>query len=140
MTCGSEMSRQYTISELAKSVGVPTSTLRYYERVGLLVPEGRSGGNYRLYSDASLHRLRFIRAAQAIGFTLDDVRTLLGSQDGRTAACSAVQTLILERLSAIEQQLKDLQAVQRVLTTALKKCRETARDECCHVIESLNQA
>lgn len=131
------MSRQYTISELAKAVSVPTTTLRYYERVGLLTPEGRTGGNYRLYSDASLQRLRFIRAAQATGFTLGDVRILLGSQEGHTASCGEVQRLIEERLSGIEQQLKDLRTVQRVLKAALRKCRDTERDGCCHVIESL---
>lgn len=134
------MSGPYTISELAKAVGVPTTTLRYYERVGLLAPEGRTAGNYRLYSDASLQRLRFIRAAQATGFTLDDVRALLGSQEGRTASCRKVQGLIEERLSGIEQQLKDLRAVRRVLKSALQKCRDTEQDGCCRVVESLNEA
>ena len=134
------MSRQYTISELAKSVGVPSSTLRYYERVGLLAPEGRTEGNYRLYADASLQRLRFIRAAQATGFTLDDVRTLLGSQEGSTASCGEVQKLVEERLSGIERQLKDLRAVQRVLTAALQKCHTSEQDGCCHVVEALNDA
>jgi DNA-binding transcriptional MerR regulator len=68
------MGRQYTITQLAQAANVPTTTLRYYERAGLVLPEGRSQGNYRLYSDESLRRLRFIRAAQAVGFTLDDVR------------------------------------------------------------------
>ena len=57
------MSQQYTISRLAKAVGVPTTTLRYYERVGLLEPEDRTEGNYRLYTDESLSRIKFIRAA-----------------------------------------------------------------------------
>jgi len=65
---------QYTIGALARAAEVPTTTVRYYERTGLLPPEGRSGGNYRSYSVRSLERLRFIRAAQANGFTLDDVK------------------------------------------------------------------
>ena len=134
------MSGQYTISQLAQAVGVPTTTLRYYERAGLLAPEGRSGGNYRLYSDESLQRLRFIRAAQAIGFTLDDVKTLLGSQQGCTPPCSEVQNLIEDRLSEIEERLKDLRQVQRVLKNALQKCRTTEQDGCCHVVESLRDS
>ena len=66
----------YTIGQLAKEANVPTSTVRYYERVGHLQPDGRSSGNYRVYSPAALKRLRFIRAAQATGFTLDDITTL----------------------------------------------------------------
>lgn len=134
------MAKQYTISELAKAVGVPTTTLRYYERVELLTPEGRTEGNYRLYSDSSLQRLRFIRAAQATGFTLDDVRTLLASQESSAAPCGEVQRLLEERLSGIERQLKDLRAVERVLKAALQKCRTTEQDGCCHTVEALNEA
>ena len=133
------MGRQYTISELAKAVDVPTTTLRYYERAGLLAPQGRSEGNYRLYTDASLQRLRFIRAAQAIGFTLDDVKTLLGNNEGRMAPCREVQTLIHERLLGIKQQLDHLRSVQRVLNASLEKCRTSERKGCCHVVESLKE-
>ena len=66
-----------TIGEIAGSVGVATSTLRYYEREGLLKPSGRSGAGYRLYDPASVERLRFIRTAQAVGFALDDIKALL---------------------------------------------------------------
>lgn len=131
------MSKQYTISQLAQSVGVPTTTLRYYERIGLLEPEDRSQGNYRLYSDESLRRLKFIRAAQAIGFTLEDVKTLLDCGDETKPTCEAVQTLIEERLAEIEHRLKDLRHVQRVLKTALAKCQESERDGQCYVIETL---
>lgn len=61
-----------SIGQLAKAAGVPTSALRYYERIGLLEPDGRTGGNYRYYSDDALRRLRFIRAAHATGFRLDE--------------------------------------------------------------------
>ena len=77
--------RPLTIGELARTMQIAASTIRYYERIGLLVPDERSGGNYRLYSEASLRRLRFIRSAQSIGFTLDDVQSLLGTRErGRT--------------------------------------------------------
>ena len=61
------MNDQYTIGELAKAAEVPSSTVRYYERARLLEPQGRTGGNYRYYTQESVHRLRFIRAAQAGG-------------------------------------------------------------------------
>ena len=131
------MKREYTISQLARSVGVPTTTLRYYERIGILEPEDRSQGNYRLYSDESLRRLKFIRAAQAIGFTLDDVKTLLDRGGGTKPSCSAVQSLIEDRLAKIEHRLKDLRHVQRVLKTALAKCRGSERAGRCYVIETL---
>lgn len=66
----------HTIGRLAGVAGVPVSTVRYYERAGLLRPEARTGGNYRFYGPASLARLRFIRAAQATGFGLKDIQEL----------------------------------------------------------------
>ena len=134
------MGRQFTISQLARAAGVPTTTLRYYERAGLLGPEDRSAGNYRLYTDESLRRLKFIRAAQSIGFTLDDVKTLLGIHDGEAPACPDVQALIHERLTDIEERLKDLRHVQRVLKSALEKCKEMQQAGYCHVIETLRNS
>ena len=128
---------RYTISQLAKAAKTPTSTLRYYERIGLLTPEDRSQSNYRLYDDESLRRLRFIRAAQATGFTLDHVSTLLGNRDGTAPTCHEVQTLIEERLADIETRLKDLRHVKRVLNSSLKKCLESEPNENCQVIETL---
>ncbi len=126
-----------TISQLAKAAETPTSTLRYYERIGLLKAEDRSQSNYRLYGDESLRRLRFIRAAQAIGFTLDHVNTLLGNRDGKTPTCNEVQTLIEERLVGIEDRLKDLRHVKRVLKSSLTKCLNSKQNENCQVIETL---
>jgi MerR family mercuric resistance operon transcriptional regulator len=131
--------KQFTISQLAQAARIPVSTIRYYERIRLLTPEHRTAGNYRLYSDASLRRLRFICAAHAIGFTLEDIKTLLGSPGGKKPTCHNVQSLIAQRLSEIEGRLKDLRHVKRVLNTAFQKCLETESDGCCHVIESLNE-
>ncbi len=133
------MGEQFTISQLAKAAEVPTSTLRYYERIKLLEPEDRSHGNYRLYTDESLNRLRFIRAAHAIGFTLEDVKALLGVYDGEIPSCRDVQTLIEERLSEIEARLKNLRQVKKVLNSALQQCIETEQEGCCYVIESLSR-
>jgi DNA-binding transcriptional MerR regulator len=133
------MSGRYTISQLAHAAEVPTTTVRYYERVGLVQPEDRSGGNYRLYSDESLQKLKFIRAAQAIGFTLEDVKALLSAPNSNAASCRQVQSLIEERLAEVAQRLKDLRHVQQVLKLALEKCRETERADCCHVIETLRE-
>jgi MerR family mercuric resistance operon transcriptional regulator len=140
MTLEFSMSRRFTISELAKAAVTPTTTLRYYERIGLLHPEGRSQGNYRLYGDESLRKVKFIRAAQAIGFTLDDVKSLLAAPDSSAASCREVQALIDKRLEEVAQRLKDLRHVQQVLKSALEKCREKERTDCCHVISTLRES
>ena len=130
--------QDFTIGGLARAADIPATTVRYYERIGLLVPDDRSQGNYRLYGAASLRRLKFIRAAQSIGFTLDDIQALLGAQDGKRPSCSEVQLLIKDRLSEIEDRLSSLRHVQRLLKSSLAKCQKTARARCCHVIDALD--
>ncbi|GAA4451422.1 heavy metal-responsive transcriptional regulator [Novipirellula rosea] len=133
------VSDQFTISQLAKSAGIRTSTVRYYERIGLVEPEERSRGNYRLYSDASLDRLKFIRAAQATGFTLDDVKALLLDDAGGTPTCGSVRGLIEDRLADTERRLKDLRHVRRILKSALQQCEQQKKSDCCHVVAGLHR-
>lgn len=131
------MEQHFTIGQLAQAAELPTTTVRYYERVGLVEPEDRSAGNYRLYSEESLRKLKFIRAAQAIGFTLDDVKALLSTSGSTASTCRDVQALIEDRLEDVGQRLKDLRHVQRVLASSLDRCRQTEQVDCCHVIETL---
>lgn len=131
------MPNQYTISQLAKAADIPTTTVRYYERIGLVEPDDRSQGNYRLYGDESLKKLKFIRAAQAVGFTLEDVKSLLANDAGKTPTCGSVQGLIEARLADIEQRLKDMRHVRKVLKSALEQCHRQKKTECCDVIEGV---
>jgi len=122
-----------TIGELSRAAGVPISTVRYYERAGLVRPSGRSGSNYRLYSREDLQRLRFVRAAQATGFRLDDIRQLL-----RPASCDRVQGLIGMRLDEVRARMRELRHVQRILRASLALCRDHAATGRCAVVETLS--
>ena len=134
----SRMATTYRIGQLATAADVPTSTLRYYERVGILRPGNRSAGNYRLYDEGDLERVRFIRAAQATGFTLDDVKVLLELRVASGARCEDIQVLMEDRLSGVKNRMKDLRHVERVLKSFLTKCRESNRQGHCAVIDELN--
>lgn len=132
------MAKSYTIGELARLAGVPTSTLRYYERAGLVRPSGRSEGNYRLYGETDLERLRFIRAAQATGFALDDMTALLDHRHATASSCHEVQELIRHRLEEVERRMADLRHVEEVLRKALATCHETEKPGHCEVIDLLD--
>jgi DNA-binding transcriptional MerR regulator len=119
-----------TIGELARAASVQASTVRYYERAGLLRPSGRSTANYRLYAVADLQRLRFIRAAQTTGFTLEDITHLL-----RPASCHRVQQLIEDRLAQINARMKEL---RHVLRQSLVECREHEATGRCAVVGQLS--
>ena len=104
---------------------------------GLLVPDERSEGNYRLYGGAALDRLRFIRTAQAAGFTLSNIELLLDFRDGDAAPCTEVQQLITSRLSKVESEIEHLGHVQEVLKKWMGVCRRAARTGRCGVLEGL---
>ena len=106
------MNNMYTIGRLAKAAGIPTSTVRYYERRGILRAVSRTGHNYRKYDARSLSRLRFIRAAQDTGFSLDDIGALLALRDGDSEACGNVRQIISNRLTAIREQIEQLQQIE----------------------------
>ncbi len=128
-----------TIGHLARRAEVATSTVRYYERIRLLTPPRRTESNYRLYTGDTVERLRFIRAAQVAGLTLADIRTLLAYRDGETAPCAEIQTLLESRLSQVEDNLRELRHVRRVLRSFLDVCRHNSSTESCQVLGSLEQ-
>jgi DNA-binding transcriptional MerR regulator len=131
------MGGSYTIGRLAREAAVPASTIRYYERRGLVQPDGRTEGNYRLYSEAALERLRFVRAAQEAGFTLSDIGFLLRLRSGDAWPCAEVQALIASRLEILARQIDHLERVERMLRKWLRACREVERTGRCGVLEGL---
>lgn len=132
-------STHYTIGQLARELGVPTSTIRFYERQGLIRPERRSAGNYRLYSAESVERLRFIRAAKEVGFTVENIRLLLAMKDETSPPCGEVESLVAQRLGAVKDQVDQLRRIERVLSEWLQICREAQKTGRCGVLDELQE-
>lgn len=117
-----------TASAAAKAAQVNVETLRYYEREGLLPTPPRGANGYRQYDDAALKRLRFIRRAQGLGFSLAQVRELLRLDDGLN--CGAAQTLARGKLEGIERQIADLKRMRLRLRQTLAACARGGRARC----------
>jgi DNA-binding transcriptional MerR regulator len=132
------MQRDMTIGQLAKSVGVPDSTIRFYERLGLLRPTGRTATNYRYYGPDACDRLTFIRSAQVAGFELTDIKSMLAFQDGRVAPCAEVLGLVNARLGGVRGQLRKLRHVEHVLVQFRHACERRTRRKGCPVLETLS--
>lgn len=132
------MENQRTISDLARDADVPISTVRYYERSGLVYPDTRTEANYRIYGDGAVVRIRFIRSAQAAGFTLSDIKLLLELKDGNKARCSEVQPVVEARLEDVDARIKELQEVSGILHSFRDICRRTNADDSCEVIDKLD--
>jgi DNA-binding transcriptional MerR regulator len=129
---------QLTIGDLAEQVGVTPDTLRYYERLRLLPPPPRSNGGYRLYEPAVAERVAFIRKAQALGLTLDDVREVLRIADAGTPPCEHVRAALGRRLGEVEARIADLEELRHTLAGALRRSQSQplARSCVCDIIES----
>jgi len=124
------------IGDLARATGTRVETIRYYEAEGLLPTPARSAGNYRIYDGAHLDRLSFIRRSRDLGFTLDQVRTLLRLADDPAAPCGEVDTITAAHVAEIDRKLADLQALRNELVRRLDTCRgPTIAD--CRIIEAL---
>jgi MerR family mercuric resistance operon transcriptional regulator len=111
------------IGELSHRSGCNIETIRYYERIGLLPPPARSASRYRLYDDGSVRRLSFVRRARELGFSLDEVRTLLAlSSEQNRDACAEVRDVAASHLADVRAKIADLRAMERVLADAVRSC------------------
>jgi len=114
-----------TIGRLAERLDLNPRTIRYYERVGLLPEPERTESGYRLYRDQDAERLRFIKAAQRLGFTLGEVGEILAFRDRAERPCQYVAQRVEERLAEVDQSIRDL----RALKGDLKDLHERMRAE-----------
>lgn len=125
------------IGQLARRADVAIDTVRYYERNQLLSPAGRLASGYRRYGEGELKRLRFIRRAKVLGFTLEEIRELLSLSDERNVA--QVRRAAERKLADIEQRVAELQRIRRGLRTLIAACPGHGRAEACPILNALGQ-
>ena len=131
------------IGELAARAVVGVQTLHFYERLGLLPKADRSASNYRLYQPDALRRVQFIKKAQALGFTLEEIKVILGLREQGRAPCRCVADVGKKHLRELDARIAALQALQRALAAAVPKWeQQTSRQrrcagEFCDLIERL---
>jgi len=117
------------IGELAKATDCAVETIRYYEREQLLPEPARTDGNYRLYTQAHVERLTFIRNCRTLDMTLDEIRSLLRLRDTPEGACGSVNALIDEHIEHVQARIDGLMALQTQLVELRRQCN-TQGDEC----------
>lgn len=125
------------IGTLAKRAGVSIDTVRYYEKSGLLAPESRLASGYRRYSDEQVFRLRFIRRAQELGFTLKDIRELLGISKQKDVA--KVKRAAERKLADVEERLLALTRMRDGLATLVATCPGHGRAADCPILKALGE-
>lgn len=129
------MNERFTIGEFAKAADVNVETIRYYQRKGLVREPAKPHGSIRRYSAADLARLRFIKAAQALGFSLDEIAELARLDEG--ARCVEISRLAERKLGQIRERLAELERRERRLATLVDECHGRGGGAGCPLTESL---
>jgi DNA-binding transcriptional MerR regulator len=132
------MKAELTIGSIARRAGVNVQTVRYYERRGILAPAGRRGSGYRLYTPEAARVILFIKNAQGLGFSLDEISNLLKLRVGRKAQCGPAKRQSEARLKSVQKKIADLRSIEKTLQRLLKTCARRGTTDPCPILESLN--
>ncbi len=128
------------IGQIAEGAGVGVETVRFYERRGLLDEPPRTASGYRAYPAGSVERLRFIRRAQGLGFSLAEIREFLVLYPDSRNACGSVQTQVEGKLAEVEAKIRNLRRVRRALRTLATACRTNQPLAACPLLRALGES
>ena len=131
------MAQEFTIGKIAKQAGVNVETIRYYQRRDLLSEPKKPHRGYRRYPADIVEHIRFIKRAQALGFTLDEVAFLMQLEEAR--ACGKTRRLALDKIKAIDQKLAGLTSMRKALATLVQQCGTGRSTKGCPIIQALGQ-
>lgn len=132
----SEEHQKLAIGKLSERTGVHIETIRYYEKIGLLPSPSRTEGGHRIYSKEHLVRLMFLRRSRQLGFSLEEIRALLGLIERGDYTCGEVKTLTVQHLQDVRQKIKDLRKLEKALVGISSQCDGGATQE-CPILETL---
>jgi len=127
-----------TIATAASRCGVTADAIRFYERKGLLEPARKTAARYRLYDEDSLRRIRFIKQAQACGFSLGEIRELLALRRNERGCCRDVRKAAIEKKLEVEHRIRALRAISEALSALIASCDDDSRPvEDCPILGAL---
>lgn len=125
------------IGDVATASGLPAKTIRYYEDIALVTPK-REGNGYRVFSENDLHKLRFLARARALGFAIEDCRTLLALYEDKGRSSAEVKELSRKHLDEIDQKIAQLQSMRNTLSHLVEACAGDHRPD-CPILNDLGQ-
>lgn len=118
------------IGQASKATGVSTKMIRYYEQIKLISPAHRTEASYRTYSDTDIHTLRFVRGARDLGFSVEQMRTLLTLWRDRSRASADVKAIALEHIAELERKAAAIHAMTKTLKHLANNCQGNDRPDC----------
>lgn len=126
-----------TTGQVAEESGVKKDTVLYYEREGLIAEPPRLENGYRQFPNDVVRTIRFIQEAQSLGFTLNEIRSLLSIREGETQDCDNVQKLARDKQASIQNKIEQLKRMERTLDELIEQCEQNGTYDYCPIIESL---
>jgi Cu(I)-responsive transcriptional regulator len=120
----------------AKASGVSVKMIRHYEAIGLLKKVARTQANYRVYGDADVHTLRFIKRARTLGFSIDDIRELLSLWQNRSRSSAAVKKIAAGHMDHLKRRIEEMQTMVATLGHLMHNCHGDSRPD-CPILEDL---
>lgn len=127
------------IGQLSELTDCKIETIRYYEKIGLLLEPGRSDCGYRIYDENHLKRLSFIRRSRELGFTIEEIRALLNLVDKKNYTCCDVKAITMQNIESVRQKITDLKKLEKTLSSIASQCAGDATPE-CPIIDALYEA
>ena len=127
------------IGELAEQADISTKAIRYYEQIGILTPPARTPSGYRTYDEAALGRLSFVRAAQAVGLTLGEIRQVIAFRENGQGPCAHVCELLQRHAADLDRRIRELQQLRGELQLLAERAATLDPEQCppervCHII------
>ncbi len=126
-----------TIGELARRTGVNLETVRFYERIGLLPKPKRRPSGYRVYSEADIRRLEFVKAAKAVGFSLREIAELMELRVDPQNTCDQVRARAEEKIRQIDEKIQELTRIRHALEVLAASCRGKGPQDPCPILQAL---
>ncbi len=128
-----------TIGKLAEASGVSITAIRYYEKNQLVMPNSRTKAGYRLYTKDIITKLRFIKNAQQLGFTLEEIADLIQLQNNSSATCKQIKARAYKKLQSVEQKIQSLMKIKTALSSLYQNCDSRKAINACPILEALNE-
>lgn len=120
----------FNIGQAAAASGVTAKMIRHYEKIGVIPPAGRTFANYRIYSQAEVHTLQFVRRARKLGFSMDEIQTLVRLWQDRRRSSAQVKRLAQKHVYDLDQKIREMQAMKRTLENLVDHCHGDHRPDC----------
>jgi len=128
-----------TVGAVARQAEVNVQTVRYYERVGLIPEPGRTAAGYRQYAEDTVRRIRFIKRAQELGFSLREIGELLDLRIDHDTACHAVEEKTRDKIALVDEKIEELRAIRETLNRVVAACRANEPTGECPMLEMLEE-